>query len=295
MPVVDKGPKTPEQLASINAQRAASGEQAADIAAHQARMASGLYANPTSTAPTPTAPTPTAPTPTAPTPTAPTAPTAPTPTAPQPKATSWQQIYAANKDVIGPNPNLIKPGQKLTMPDGSTYTVAAGDNLSKIAAKSKPTAQKSPATELPAGSKIITPVVPQSANTPSSNTRDNFAQANAYLDRQEAAAKQKWVDNRSRAQAARQRSDNANLVVDKELARMDKATAAIKAGTSPASQYYVQPSKVGMNGEMDYVVVDRTRGLEVKSFDSQAEADAWIKQQPVSESLSRILTIAGLK
>lgn len=30
--------------------------------------------------------------------------------------TSWQAIYAANKGIIGSNPNLIKPGQRLVIP-----------------------------------------------------------------------------------------------------------------------------------------------------------------------------------
>ena len=29
---------------------------------------------------------------------------------------SWQKLYEANKSVIGSNPNLIKPGQVLTIP-----------------------------------------------------------------------------------------------------------------------------------------------------------------------------------
>jgi len=29
----------------------------------------------------------------------------------------YKKIYEANKDVIGPNPDLIKPGQKLTIPN----------------------------------------------------------------------------------------------------------------------------------------------------------------------------------
>ncbi|WP_162427799.1 LysM peptidoglycan-binding domain-containing protein [Pontibacter pudoricolor] len=31
-------------------------------------------------------------------------------------ASSWTKIYNANKTIIGDNPDLIKPGQKLTIP-----------------------------------------------------------------------------------------------------------------------------------------------------------------------------------
>jgi LysM repeat protein len=47
--------------------------------------------------------------------------------------TDWKTIYNLNKSMIGDNPNSIKPGMKLKMPDGSTYRVQPGDNLSKIA------------------------------------------------------------------------------------------------------------------------------------------------------------------
>ena len=48
--------------------------------------------------------------------------------------TDWKTIYNLNKSIIGDNPNSIKPGMKLKMPNGSTYRVQPGDNLSKIAA-----------------------------------------------------------------------------------------------------------------------------------------------------------------
>ena len=48
------------------------------------------------------------------------------------------QIYQDNQDVIGNNPNLIKPGQVLSLPDGSSYAVQRGDTLYKIAGKVQP-------------------------------------------------------------------------------------------------------------------------------------------------------------
>jgi len=48
----------------------------------------------------------------------------------------WRRIYEANKAVIGPNPNQIKPGEVLKIPFGTLpvqYKVKAGDTLSAIA------------------------------------------------------------------------------------------------------------------------------------------------------------------
>jgi len=46
---------------------------------------------------------------------------------------AWREIYNLNKQIIGNNPNLIKPDTVLKMPDGSRYTVKPGDSLSSIA------------------------------------------------------------------------------------------------------------------------------------------------------------------
>jgi hypothetical protein len=59
-----------------------------------------------------------------------------------PKALSsnvtWQTIYQANKGLIGGDPNLIRPGQRLKMPNGQPdYVVQPGDTLSQIAANQK--------------------------------------------------------------------------------------------------------------------------------------------------------------
>ncbi len=48
----------------------------------------------------------------------------------------WQALYSANKSVIGSDPNLIYPGQKLSLP-AVKYTVKKGDTLSGIASALK--------------------------------------------------------------------------------------------------------------------------------------------------------------
>jgi hypothetical protein len=63
-----------------------------------------------------------------------------------------------------------------------------------------------------------------------SPARDNFAQANAYIDQQSAAADKKMADTRAaRIDAARQKTAGANATVDKELAGMDAETQRINA------------------------------------------------------------------
>jgi LysM repeat protein len=52
----------------------------------------------------------------------------------------WQALYAANRQAVGPDPDLIRAGTVLALPGaGSTvrYTVAPGDTLSAIAAALK--------------------------------------------------------------------------------------------------------------------------------------------------------------
>jgi LysM repeat protein len=49
----------------------------------------------------------------------------------------WPALYAANRSLIGPDPNVIEPGSVLVLPGLTTpvrYTVAPGDTLSAIAA-----------------------------------------------------------------------------------------------------------------------------------------------------------------
>ena len=61
--------------------------------------------------------------------------------------TTWQELYELNKEVIGNNPNIIKPGQILKISsDKNTkqrkYIDQEGDNLSRIAEKYNTTWQK---------------------------------------------------------------------------------------------------------------------------------------------------------
>jgi len=44
-----------------------------------------------------------------------------------------KQIYRNNKDIIGPNMNVIEPKTMIDLPDGTPYEIQPGDTLSKIA------------------------------------------------------------------------------------------------------------------------------------------------------------------
>lgn len=77
---------------------------------------------------------------------------------------TWKQIYDLNKDVIGANPNLIKPGQQLKMPDGTTYPVKPGDNLSKIA-KNASGGQGASVTAVPPPTAPTKPTAPELTQT----------------------------------------------------------------------------------------------------------------------------------
>jgi len=78
---------------------------------------------------------------------------------------TWQTLYNANKSTVGKNPNLIKPGQQLALPNGTTYTVVTGDNLTKIAAGKGNGSYSNPTTT---PTSVVTPVapLPEPAPTP---------------------------------------------------------------------------------------------------------------------------------
>ena len=80
--------------------------------------------------------------------------------------TTWQTLYSSNKSVVGKNPNLIYPGQQLTLPNGSTYTVVTGDNLTKIAAGKGKGMYSNPTTTPTSEATPIEPLPPEPAPTP---------------------------------------------------------------------------------------------------------------------------------
>lgn len=71
--------------------------------------------------------------------------------------TNWKAVYEANKGVIGPDPNKIKPGQVLTVPGSRVHTVVKGETLSGIAKKYSTTWQKLKAANGIANENLIKP------------------------------------------------------------------------------------------------------------------------------------------
>lgn len=81
------------------------------------------------------------------------------------------QIYQNNQDVIGNNPNLIKPGQVLSLPDGSSYAVQRGDSLYKIAKKIQ--TPPVPTAVAPVSPVTVVPIAAPTAVAPPSTAQSN--------------------------------------------------------------------------------------------------------------------------
>ena len=80
---------------------------------------------------------------------------------------TWRQIYDLNKNVIGADPNKIKPNQVLQLPGGGSYTVKKGDNLTKIAQSvggAAPAAQPAADAAAPAATPAAAPAATDAAS-----------------------------------------------------------------------------------------------------------------------------------
>jgi hypothetical protein len=85
-----------------------------------------------------------------------------------------KQIYKNNRDIIGPNMNLIQPKTIIDLPDGTPYEIQPGDTLSKIA-------RKLPVIKAAAQSQIARAVAPTDAVAAEPGWADKVKQAASGL------------------------------------------------------------------------------------------------------------------
>jgi len=143
----------------------------------------------------------------------------------------WQEIYNMNKAVIGANPNLIKPGQQLKMPDGTTYTVKSGDSLSKIAAA----AGKSTATQATTPPAIVAGT-PATGSTQVSATNPLYGTANDPRQGRGYGQPQATVASTTPLQPGMTRQDLQTLAgVQPTLTGQDSRNARTAGQTSPVA------------------------------------------------------------
>lgn len=136
-------------------------------------------------------------------------------------ATAAQLKSAASAASNGANSPMISPAPAPTI-SSSPATTSGGtgnDTLSPAGSSPAPTSNGA--------------AVSSGSNSAPKRLPNNQA-ANAYLDQQEAAAAQQIAINRERRLAARERSANANAVVDSELS--GNPTSPTNAGNQPISK-----------------------------------------------------------
>lgn len=223
---------------------------------------------------------------------APAAPAAPKPPAASSLPKSVTDLAAANGIK---NPNMIQPGQQIKLPNGSTYTVAPGDNLSNISAgkfKGTPPAAPAAPTMTAADQEDADMGAAMKANAQAAKEKEIGANqdaedqamgaamtANAAAAQQPPAAPQAGVQSMP---------DGSNLITDKDgrtMATNDDGTVYIPGSNPnlPQNKGFWNTAKNMINRTGDYQDPSKASPWVGGPTPASAPAPAQQAPQPVKD------------
>ena len=157
----------------------------------------------------------------------------------------WKDIYNLNKQKIGNNPNLIKTGTILTMPDGSPYKVKSGDNLSSIAKtlRVKPTQPLAPPV-------AAAPVAANASAKPPPDYDPELDKSLELYQRQRAADKYEKFSRSNDAEQSRRDMEAATINAFNNPREPGPPVSQDQSGDTIIPSHQKQPRGVkGPNGE----------------------------------------------
>jgi len=202
---------------------------------------------------------------------------------------SWQEIYNLNKTIIGANPNLIKPGQKLTLPNGTVYTVKPGDSLSKIAAQSVQESIYMQYDKVP--SSIMYGLLEASQQSSSQFTKVDPASAKIDIPRGRGMSPLEWLASLS---------NNPAVKGDVEPATSNKVVVvgdSLAVGTGSQISGAIVDAKVGINSSAVLYKVtndNQLKGADVAIISAGANDGAG-KNGKNPDSAKTIANLKGIR